>query len=280
MSSAISRSEGRCARSPPATTVGGLDIVADGDVHARRQNAPLRLFRPHAATGEPPTGIVANVSGGILGGDRLSLSVDARGDALITGQAAEKVYRSAGATACVSTDLAIGAGAALEWLPQGTILFDGARLDRRTTVRAAPGGRCLAGEILVFGRVGMGETLRRGAIRDRWRVERGGRPLWIDALRLDGDIGARMAAPYGFAGARAQATVLYVADDAAACVDRARDLMARAGRAAATVVGGVLIARWQSADAAAARAAFGRFWCAFRAEMLGRPARLPAVWHV
>ena len=279
MSSAISRSERRCARSLPAT-VGGLDIVADGDVHARRQNAPLRLFRPHAAAGEPPTGVVANVSGGILGGDRLSLSVDARGDALITGQAAEKVYRSAGATARVCTDLAVGAGAALEWLPQGTILFDGARLDRRTTVRAAPGGRCLAGEILVFGRVGMGETLRRGAIRDRWRVERGGRPLWIDALRLDGDIGARMAAPYGFAGARAQATVLYVADDAAACVDRARDLMARAGRAAATVVGGVLIARWLSADPAAARAAFGRFWRAFRAEMLGRPARLPAVWHV
>ena len=266
---------------PPATR-GALAIMADGrGLRARRQRAPLRLFRPRPAPGDPPLGVIANLSGGVLGGDRLAVSVAADAGALITAQAAEKVYRSAGATARARTRLAVRAPAALEWLPQATILFDGARLDRRITLCVAPGARCLAGEILVLGRIGMGERLARGEICERWRVERAGRPLWIDALRLDGDIAARLAARDGFAGARCLATAVYVGDDAPRRLDDARAAAAAPGlRAGATLVEGVLVARWLADDPAAARAAFGRFWAAFRALALGRPPRLPAIWRI
>lgn len=278
MYAATSRFEGA-----PAAD-GALAVAADGrGLRARRQRAPLRLFRPRPGRGEPPLGVIANVSGGVLGGDRLEIEFDAAADALATGQAAEKIYRSAGRTARMRAALTVRGGAALEWLPQATILFDGAMLDRSTTVRAASGARCLAGEILVFGRIGMGERVTRGAIRDGWRVERGGRPVWIDVLELEGDIGARMAAPDGFAGARCLATAIYAGADAPARLDAARAAAAAAPeglRAAATVVNGVLVARWLGADPAAARAAFGAFWAAFRAAALGRPPRLPAIWRI
>ena len=282
------RPRGGPARRPGAVgTEGALDVAVDaGGLYARRQRAPLRLFCPRAAPGDPPVGAVANLSGGVLGGDRLAVTVEARADALVTAQAAEKVYRSAGATARVRTVLTVRDGAALEWLPQATILFDGARLDRGLTIRAAPGGRCLAGEILVFGRIGMGETLARGAVCEGWRVECAGRPLWIDRLRLDGadgGIAARLAAADGFAGVRGLATAVYAGGDAPRRLDFARAACAGAGRglrAAATLVNGVLVVRWLGRDPAGVRAAFGEFWRAFRAEALGRPPRLPVLWHV
>ncbi len=274
----------RYEREAPPGADGALTVAVDGrGLRARRQRAPLRLFRPRPARGEPLLGVIANVSGGVLGGDRLEIEIDAAADALVTGQAAEKMYRSAGRAARMRAALTARGGAALEWLPQATILFDGAMLDRETTIRAEPGARCMAGEILVFGRVGMGERLARGAVRDMWRVERRGRPLWIDALQLKGDIGARLAAPDGFAGARCLATAIYAGADAEARLDEARAAAAAAPaglRAAATVVNGVLIGRWLGADPAAARAAFGAFWAAFRAAAFGRPPQLPTIWRI
>ena len=266
---------------------GALRVVADGGLRLRRQRAPLRLLRPRAGPGEPPLGVVANLSGGVLGGDRLAVEVEAASGALLTGQAAEKIYRSAGPCARMRAAATVRAGGALEWLPQGAIVFDRARLDRRTVVRVAPGGRCLAGEMLVFGRAGMGETADRAEVFEGWRVERGGRARWIDTLRLGGaggaSAGARLAAPYGFAGARCLATAIYAGDDAPGLLELARDAArprgaGRAVRAAATAVGGILIVRWLGRDAASARAAFGSFWSAFRAAALGRPPRLPALW--
>ena len=59
--------------------------------------------------------------------------------ALVTTQAAEKVYRSLGADCRVDVELSAAAGSWLEWLPQETILFEGARLDRVTRIDARAG---------------------------------------------------------------------------------------------------------------------------------------------
>jgi len=48
----------------------------------------------------------------------------------VTASAAEKIYRSTGATTVIDQCLSIDADAALEFLPPETILFDGARLRR------------------------------------------------------------------------------------------------------------------------------------------------------
>jgi urease accessory protein len=202
--------------------------------------------------------------------------------AQVTTQAAEKVYRARGTDpARFDCDVGVGDGAWLEWLPQETILFDSARLERRTRASVAPGGHLLACEHVVLGRVARGESFVTGYLFDRWDIVRDGRLVWRDALALSDDIGPARRAAWGFAGAEAIATVLYVADDAPALRDRARVLVAEAvsdtARAGVTVVNGILVARFLG-GATAVRTGLARFIAEFRAAAGGfRPAP-PRLW--
>ncbi len=276
---------------PVGRADGALAAVADRRGRATRlahlyQHQPLRGFTPRPAAGEPLTLVLANLSGGMVSGDRYrtAVTVAPGADLLVCGQAAEKVYRAAGADTVAEVALSVAEDAALEWLPQGTILFDGARLDRLTTADLAAGGRLLAGEILVFGRIGRGEVMRRGRLDEHWRVRVDGRLVWADALRLDGNVGATLDHPAALAGARSLATALYAAPGAADLLDAARWRLADIGdgavQAAATALPGVLLVRVLGADPAAVRRLFGRFWAWLRAATLGRPARLPVLWHI
>ena len=276
------------------TAMEGAAAVAfaarDGFTHLSRlyQRAPLRVLFPRPGPGDVPLAAVATTSGGLVGGDRLTLDIaaEAGARAVVTAQAAEKVYRSLGADVCVEVSLRAEADAWLEWLPQETILFGGSRLRRRTCVEISAGARLLAGEMLVFGRIARGERLSAGLVHDTWDVFRDGRRVWSDAFRLAGDVQRPLAHPAGLAGATAYATAVYAADDAPQRLPDARDALAGATlagsgtRAAATCVGGVLIARWLGPDAAAVRRSFGSFWAAFRATVGGLPPVLPRLWHV
>ena len=226
--------------------------------------------------------MIANTSGGIAGGDGADLSISAGPDvtATVTTQAAEKIYRSAGPDSEVRTRVTVAAGAFVEWVPQETILFDGARLCRRIAFDIAPGGRLLAAEILIYGRVARGERFTRGRLLDQWRVRRGGRLAWADGLGLDGDIASRMAAPAGFGGARASATVLLIGDDAGDWLDLARGLEAGDGtRTAATVVNGILVIRALGPDPRGVREVVGNTIGALRAATAGLGRTVPRLWQ-
>jgi len=180
-------------------------------------------------------------------------------------------------------ELAAAPGAWLEWLPQETILFDGARLRRATTVAVEADAQVLAGEIVVFGRTAMGETVRRGLLNDRWRIARDGRAVWADALHIDGSFTDILAAPAGFDGAVAAATVVYAGPDPAEHLTAVRDRLSDTGapvRVGATVVNGIMVVRFLAADALALRTAFGGFWAWFRNRAGGWPAVLPRLWSV
>ena len=248
------------------------------------QQAPLRVLFPRAPAADPLPAVLVTTSGGLVGGDRLEVEIGTGpgSRAQVTTQAAEKVYRSNGPQAHLSVALQAGADAWLEWLPQETILFEGACLRRETTLRLEPGARAIAGEILVFGRHAHGERLRTGSLRDAWQVQRGDRLLWADTLRLEGDIAARLAAPFTFAGAAASATLIYAGADAASWRDAVRDLLSDADadqRAGVTCLPGVMLVRWLDKDAARLRASFGRVWSALRHAAAGLPATMPATWN-
>jgi urease accessory protein len=280
----------RLTLAPPLSGVHGvarLSYAFAGGVSrlsTLEQRSPLRVLFPSPAAGDPPVAALVTTSGGLVGGDRLDvdIAVGAGARLLVVGQAAEKVYRSLGSDCAVEIALDAAAGGWLEWLPQETILFEGARLRRNTTIDIAGDGRALAGEMLVFGRVARGERLTYGLVRDAWTVRRDGRMVWADALHMDtDDISYCLVAQAGFAGARACATAIYVGPDAAALLDLARAAVQADGvRAGATLCGGVLIARWLGADPADVRRAFGAYWMQLRAAAGGLPARLPRLWHV
>ncbi len=257
----------------------GVSRLADLD-----QRSPLRVLFPRVEADEPPLAAVTTVSGGLVGGDtlRMGVRVGERAGAVAIGQAAEKVYRSLGPDSIVDVELSVGAAGWLEWLPQETILFDGARLSRTTAVDVDPSGRLMAGECLVFGRLARGEVMRTGLVRDRWVVRQGGRLVWADALVVEDDILDALDGPSGFGGARVYATAIYVGPDAANHLEAAKELTKNCGsvRSGATCVAGVLVARWLSKDPLAVRRGFERFWMKMRTNTGGLPGRLPRLWYV
>ena len=247
------------------------------------QRTPCRVLFPVPEPGDVPLAALLTTCGGLTGGDRLHLSVKAaagaRGAAATV--AAEKIYRSLGPEAKVEIALAAEEGAWLEWLPQETILFEGARLARRLVVDAAPDARLLAAETLVFGRAARGERFSRGFLHEAWRVRVGGKLVWADALRLDHDIAAQLAAPFGFAGAAAIASVVYIGPDAVEHLGLARALAAGGeARGGASLVNGILLARFIGARADALRAALVRYISGLRQAAAGLPAMLPRLWQI
>lgn len=292
MCAAISRSE---ILSPVATAparwadgAGEIGVVAaEGETRLAHlyQSDPCRVLFPRPPSSGPFEAVFVTTSGGLVGGDRLRFSVTAGPDstACITSQAAEKIYRSTGATTEIDIEVTAEAGATLEWMPQETIAFDGARLRRNTRIDAAAGARILAGEMVVFGRIAHGETFATGLLHDGWRIFRGGMLVWADALHLEDNIAEIIAAPMTFGGATACATLLYIADDATDRLNDVRDMLGTISiegcRMAATCIGPVLVIRLLGPDAAALRRAYSRLWSAVRAELLGLPAALPRVWE-
>lgn len=201
-----------------------------------------------------------NTSGGVAGGDRLTttIALHAGARATLAAQAAERFYRAlpADPPAKVRTTIRLAAGAALEWLPQESILFDDAALDRRLEVEMAGDAHFLGIEALVFGRTAMGERVRRLRLSDTIRIRRDGRLVLHDAIRLHGPCAALLDRPAVGGGNLALATLVLVAPDAAARLDPVRAALAEMPvEAGASAWDGMLVVRLLARDGAALRAA-------------------------
>ena len=243
-----------------------------GDLY---QRDPCRVLFPEPEPGEPPQAVLLTTSGGVTDGDSLRtvIEIGPGATALATTQAAEKIYRAARGDSHCAIDVAVrvGEGAVLDWLPQETIVFEGARLKRRTVAEVGPGGALLACEMVVLGRAASGERFTRGLLLDSWSVRRAGRLVWTDTLRVEGETPAGA----GFGTANALATMIGVWDAPQDRFEQARAILeaAQEVRAGVTLVNGVMVARLLG-EATAVRAATIGFLTDFR----GR--RLPRVWHV
>jgi urease accessory protein len=247
---------------------------------------PLRLLFPLESGRDVFQAVIACVSGGLVGGDRLDVTVKLgqNAQAMVIGQAAEKVYRSLGADCQIENSLEVGAGAWLEWLPQETIIFDGARLRRRTIARIQDGGALLAGEILAFGRGASGESLTHGLIQDGWEIRGSdGALIWKDVLRMDGDLAALLAHPASFDGARAYGTIIFAGAAARALLDVVRaELEKFAGllRIGVTLVRGILLVRILGRSVIELRQAYAALWSLLRHRAADLPQLLPRLWAV
>jgi len=239
------------------------------------QRDPCRVLFPDSEPGEPPQAVLVTTSGGVTDGDCLAMAIELGpgAEAVVATQAAEKIYRAARAIQHCAMEIAVTVGerATLDWLPQETIVFKGARLKRRTVADIAPGGSLLACEMVVLGRAASGERFTAGLLLDSWSVRRAGKLVWTDTLRVEGETPAGA----GFGTANALATVIGVWDEAQAPFEKARALLESADRvrAGVTSVNGVVVARLLG-EATEVRAATTRFLGDFR----GR--RLPRVWHI
>ncbi len=183
-----------------------------------RQAGSAKVMTPRRSSADL-TGVLINTAGGVTGGDKFTYSGAAGAGAALTltTQTAERAYRARpGETGLIDVTLAVDDHARLDWLPQETILFDGASLNRRLTVDLAPTSRFLAVEPVILGRPAMGEIVSDLRFTDNWRIIRGGRLTYADALRLIGDPSAITAGAATLDGAGAFATLVLATDDAEA----------------------------------------------------------------
>lgn len=233
----------------------------------------IRLPRSEGAGLEA---VLVNTAGGIACGDHFTIEIGAGSGSSVTvaTPAAEKVYRSDGPIAKLAVKLCAHTGARLDWLPQETLLFNEARLVRSLEAEMAEDARLTLFEAVVFGREARHERIENGLFEDRWRIRRGGRFVYADTLRLAGAIADLLQKPSVGKGARAFATMVYIAPDAEARIDSVRELLTAGERceAAASAWNGILAVRFCASTIEALRASACPFLLAFRGEPL------PRVW--
>jgi urease accessory protein len=253
-----------------------FDVHLNEGVTRRRhlhESGSLRVRFP-SPEADGLSAVFVNTAGGVAGGDRFDIDIAAgEGSRLtLTTAAAEKIYRAESAPAQLNISLKAAAGSHLGWLPQETILFDRARVSRRIDIDLAESASLLLCEIVVFGRAAMGERMLRGEFVDRWRIRRGGRLVFAETVRLDGDIGAKLANSAIAKGGVAIGTALIMPGDEA-LVERIRTLSETfGGEVGISAWNGFAMARFCAQDAARLRADM--------MAVLGRASgsALPRLW--
>ncbi len=234
----------------------------------------LRLRCPRVAQG--CEGVLINTGGGVAGGDKATYDFDIGPGArlTLTTQSAEKIYRAQSDPAQIDIALRIGADAAVEWLPQETILFDGARLQRRLDIDLEETSSLTLLESVVYGRMAMGEVDLAGSFRDRWRIRRNRRLIFAEEMRIDGDMTGALDRPAVGGGARASAIFVHIAPDGPARLDEIRASLANAPcEWGASTWNGMVVVRLLSPSPEKVRGAITSLLQSFR----GRDA--PRVWQ-
>ncbi len=225
--------------------------------------------------------IVVHPPAGIAGGDELVIDIAARegANALLTTPGAAKWYRSAGPWAKSRVAIAAEGGAAVEWLPQETIVYDGALADIGWQARIAASARLIAWDIVCLGRTGAGERFEKGRVRLESRLYREGRLAWLERGCIEPGSPLTDSAA-GLSGMSVAGTMIAAApeieDDWLA---QCREVAPAEGVGAVTRLPGVLVARYRGDSGEAARGYFTALWKRLRGPMMGLEPAEPRIWR-
>lgn len=247
-----------------------------GRLLALRQSGSAKVMLPRCHQSAPEI-VFLNTSGGLTAGDRLEYRLDLGPDsqATATTQTAERAYRAEGPPARARVRLSLDRGARLDWLPQETILYDGAKLERETEIDLAPKAQILAIETIILGRAAHGETLRRVTLSDRRQIRRDGKLVLLDPMRLGDGAVQRAGNAALLGGMRAIATLFFVAPDAPAALPSLRaELTEPDVKAAVSSRDGAIILRCLAPDGWPLRRQM------IRLVQKLRPGALPRVWQI
>jgi urease accessory protein len=247
-----------------------------------RHRGPLRVQKALYPEGDAVCqAIVLHPPSGIAGGDHLAISVevDSAAHAQLTTPGAGKWYRSGGAEASQIMNFNVGEKATLEWLPQETIIFDGARARMETRVALAADSHFIGWDILCLGRAAAGERFEQGRFDLFFRIDRGNRPIWLER---GGFVGCdpMLSSPAGWAGATVCGTLFAAFRHTPELLAACREIgPADGANHGLTALPGILVARYLGDSSEAARLWFARLWKIIRPVCCGRPAILPRIWN-
>ncbi|MEL6138531.1 MAG: urease accessory protein UreD [Cyanobacteria bacterium J06628_6] len=251
----------------------------------KRTQAPLRVLRSHYPEGPDPCyTTLVHTAGGMVGGDRLSQTValEPNTRALVTTPAAAKIYQSNNPISTVDTRISLGDRAALEWLPQETIVFNGARFHQTLRAELHEQSTLLLWDITRFGRSARGEAFTSGYWRSDMEVWQAGRPVWIDRQSLDASTPMRLS-PVGLNGCPVVGTLALVGQSVSeAEIDNLRVKSAALpiepeAIGITTNLSGI-VCRYRGHSSQTARQFFTTVWQQLRATQYGKIPPVPRVW--
>lgn len=261
-------------------------VVVSGSENGSRimdvfQRSPIRIMFPRDGGAAAEEAVFINTAGGVAGGDRLESDVTALANAslAVTSQAAEKVYRALDEPACIATRLRVSENARLAWLPQETIVFNQARLRRKTEIDLSSRAEFLGLEWLVLGRAAHGEGVIGGHISDGWLVKKDGRLIWADTFRVTDEVFPYLHRKALLSDCNAFATLIYFGPDLGTRLELLRNVASSTEcHCAPTSVNGLIIVRFAASDSFDLRVALRSFLQQFSEERGRGPFRVPKMW--
>jgi urease accessory protein len=236
--------------------------------------------------------MIVHPPGGLAAGDSLRLRIDLEEGARVRSSTpgSQKWYRG---RASASTHIQVARGAQLEWLPQPSIVYDGAFVDQSLRVDLDADCAMVGSECLVLGRRSMGERFANGWLRQSIRINRAGRPVWQDFTDAAADA-PLWGASAGWAGRVVCASVWAIGGhgatwDEAALVDQWRAMVTTAtgqgagqdGRllgGATCMAPGIVLAKILGDEADTVSALAQQLWALARPPVLGEAAQAMRIW--
>lgn len=265
---------------------GTLDLdfqwLRQGSVLTRnRHQGPLLLQRPLYPEGkEVCHGCILHPPGGVVGGDSLELRVNVQQNshALLTTPGATKFYRSSGPLATQTQHLHVAKDACLEWLPQDSIIFPGARASLSTRINLEEGARFMGWEILCLGLPVNNDQFTTGHLQSRLSLYRNGKPLFLDRLHCGKEEDLQRIT--GLRGYAVTASFIVshgdekMLEEIRKCILREDDALL----GCTLLHGDLLLMRYLGNSTFAAHGLFAEIWAMLRPEIMGRTPCVPRIW--
>jgi urease accessory protein len=155
-----------------------------------RHRGPLYVQKPFYPEGADVAHVyLLHPPGGLVSGDTLTLNIEleefAKG--LVTTPGATRMYkaRKKSPVQRQQTTLVLKENATLEWFPMEAIVYNQAHAELETKIILNDSSSIFAWEITCFGLPARGEKFELGYFKQRYRIEKNNKPLFIDNLIVD-----------------------------------------------------------------------------------------------
>ncbi|MDP9803289.1 urease accessory protein [Acinetobacter calcoaceticus] len=133
--------------------------------------------------------IIVHPPAGIAGGDHLTFEIETKDQAhaVVTTPGAGKWYKTNGKQAFQHIHLHVKDQSILEWVPQETMLFDGALAHSETHIHLDNAASFIGWDMLVLGRQARAERFVQGSYYNQFKLWRENKLLVADTLYFEGE---------------------------------------------------------------------------------------------
>jgi urease accessory protein len=249
---------------------------------------PLRVQRPFYPEGPDCCHVyLLHPPGGMVLGDKLQIKIhlNAAAHSLVTTPSAAKLYNTQGALEqqTQSMNFNLDEGACMEWLPQETIVFNGANAKLLTRIHLLRDAQFCGWDITCLGRPTLGEQFTQGRLEQVLEVWREQRNILQERNRWTGGH-SLLNSRWGLNGMPVYGTFIATLTQSRDQVDELLTELATLAPSpdhqwGITQKGELLIARYWGNSTRLGRLGFEFLWQNLRPKLWGRPAVKPRIWN-